>query len=115
MRCDCDRGQALVETLWLVPVAAAVIAAVAMVGIWIYAGSEADAAAEAAAIALIQGSDPAAAARASVPGWGKGSDSLRVTARGGRVLVSLTPNGLAGGLAPLLAAESVLRVVPSNG
>ena len=104
----CDRGQALVETLWLVPIAAAVIAAVSMAGIWIYTGSEADAAAEAAAIALIQGGDPIAAAKASVPGWGKGSHSLRVTSQGGRIVVSLTPTGLAGRLAPLLAADSVI-------
>ena len=104
----CDSGQALVETLWLVPIAAAVIAAVSMIGISIYTGSEADAAAEAAAIALIQGGDQAAAAKASVPGGGKGAESLRVTAQAGRVVVSLTPNGLAGELAPLLAANSVL-------
>jgi hypothetical protein len=106
----CDRGQALLETLWLVPVAAAVIAAVSMIGIWIYTGSEADAAAEAAAIALIQGADPVVAAKASVPGWAEDPRSLRVTTRDGRVAVSLTPSGLAGGLAPLLAADSVLSI-----
>ena len=57
----------------------------------------ADGAAEAAAIAVVNGRDPGDAARAAAPGWAR--DRVRVREREGRVTVTL-------------AAPAVLRIVP---
>ena len=57
----------------------------------------ADGAAEAAAIALVNGGDPGAAARDAAPGWAR--DRVHVRERSGRVTVTL-------------ATPAVLRAVP---
>jgi hypothetical protein len=57
----------------------------------------ADGAAEAAAIAVVNGRDPQAAARDAAPGWAR--DRVRVRERDGAVKVTL-------------AAPAVLRIVP---
>ena len=54
-----------------------------------YAAVMADHAAEAAALALANDREPAAAARAAVPGWPR--SALRVHAAAGRVAVQLSP------------------------
>lgn len=61
-------------------------------------------AAEAAAVALVQGGDPRDAARRSVPGWAR--DRMRVEIAGSRVLIHLAPPAPSRGLADLLEAEA---------
>ncbi len=101
-----SRGQALVETVWLIPVAAAVIGSVLAVGSWFSARAAADSAAHAAAVAVIEQSDPLQAARRSVPGWGRSSIRLERSER--RVRVSVSVDMLPAPLRPLLSAESTL-------
>lgn len=61
-------------------------------------------AAEAAAVALVQGGDPRDAARRAVPGWA--GDRMRVEIAGSRVLIHLAPPAPSRGLADLLEAEA---------
>ncbi len=61
-------------------------------------------AAEAAAVALVQGGDPRDAARRSVPGWAR--DRMRVEIAGSRVLIHLAPPAPSRGLADVLEAEA---------
>jgi hypothetical protein len=104
-----DRGQASVE------VAGAAVALM-VGGLAVFqllaagrAATVADGAAEAAAIALVNGRDPAAAARAAAPGWPR--ERVHVQARGGRVSVTLdSPAALHGLPAPLhVTASAVVR------
>ena len=67
------------------------------------AGELADHAAEAAAVALLQGADPKAAARDAVPGWSRERMSVRVDGR--RVRVRLRPPSPIPALADLLEAS----------
>jgi len=84
-----DAGQAAVELI-----AAAVLLAIAgLVALQIlaagHAAAVADGAAEAAALALANGRDPARAAAAAAPGWPR--RAVRVERRGGAVRVTLAP------------------------
>ena len=91
------RGQASVELV--VAAVALMIAALAVFQV-LAAGrlaSIADGAAEAAAIAVVNGRDPRDAARAASPGWAR--SRVRVSERKGHVTVTL-------------AAPAVLRIVP---
>ncbi len=101
-RLACASGQASVELVALAPLlVAAVLAAVQLLA----AGAArelADHAAEAGAIALLQGRDPRAASRESVPGWSRGRVHVRVDGR--RVRVRLRPRAFLPGLAGLLQA-----------
>ena len=67
------------------------------------AGELADHAAEAAAVALLQGEDPADAARAAVPGWSRERMSVRVDGR--HVEVRLRPPSPIPALGGVLEAE----------
>jgi hypothetical protein len=69
----------------------------------------ADGAAEAAAIAVVNGRDPEAAARAAAPAWPR--ERVQVRERGGRVSVTLdSPAALRGLPAPLrVTASAVVR------
>ena len=81
------RGQASVELLASTVVL--LLAGVALLQV-LAAGrmsAIADGAAEAAAIATVNGRDPEQAARAAAPGWARGR--LQVRERGGRVAVTL--------------------------
>ena len=82
-----DRGQASVELVGaglLLVVAALAAFQILAAG---QAASVADGAAEAAAIALVNGRDPESAARAAAPGWAR--DEVQVRTRGERVIVTL--------------------------
>jgi hypothetical protein len=68
------------------------------------AGELADHAAEAAAVALLQGADPRAAARDAVPGWSRDRMSVRVDGR--TVRVRLLPASPIPSLAELLEAHA---------
>jgi hypothetical protein len=83
------RGQATIELLALVPALIAVGLGMLQLLAVGYASVLAGNAAEAGALALAGGADPAAGARRALPGW---SDArARVTVSGGRVAVRLRP------------------------
>ena len=84
-----ERGQALIELLGAVPAVLAlglVVMQALAVG---YSSVLAGTAAEAGALALVDGRDARAGAREALPGWSRGRARVRV--RHGRVRVSLRP------------------------
>lgn len=105
-----QNGQAAVELVALLPmvaiVAVAALTALASGGAQELAGH----AAEAGAIAIVQGGRPREAARAAVPRWAR--DRLGVEVRGHRVSVSLRPKLVPPGLAELLVARSEAEAGP---
>ncbi|MEI6447726.1 MAG: hypothetical protein WCO96_07585 [Actinomycetes bacterium] len=101
-----SRGQALVETVWLIPLASALVGAVLSAGVWISIRAAADSAAHAAAVAVIEQSDPLEAARRSVPGWGRGAIRLERSPR--LVRVRVAADMVPGPLRPFLSAESTI-------
>jgi hypothetical protein len=84
-----ESGQASVELVVLAPLLVAVALAAAQLLAAGAAAALADHAAEAGAVALLQGADPAAAARAAVPGWSRGRMEVEVDGR--QVHVRLRP------------------------
>jgi hypothetical protein len=105
-----ERGQAAVELVALLPLLAAValgaLQALAAGAAFELAGH----AAHSGAVALAEGRDGAAAARAAVPGWSRGR--IAVTVRGSRVRVRLTPPALVPGLGSRLAATATADAGP---
>ncbi len=98
------RGQATVEVVALLPLAALIALAI---GQLLAAGSArelASGAAEAGAAALLQGADPAAAARDALPGWSRERADVRVTGR--RVEVRLRPRTVVPVVAAALEASA---------
>jgi hypothetical protein len=97
-----EAGQASVELVAAVPV----LALAALVCLQLLATGQtltlADGAAEAAAIALASGEDPAQAARRALPGWA--DDRVEVESSGGRVTVRVRPRSP---IEPLAAALEV--------
>jgi hypothetical protein len=90
-------GQATVELLALLPLALLVALTIAQ---YLAAGAARETAgnaAEAAAVAILQGADGTAAARAALPGWSRDRAHVRVT--GHRVEVRIRPRAVI----PLLA------------
>jgi Flp pilus assembly protein TadG len=82
-------GQSTVEVVGLLPLLLAVglgVFALLSAGA---AREAAGAAAEAGAVALLQGRDAKSAARAALPGWSR----IRISVAGRRVTVSVTPSG----------------------
>jgi hypothetical protein len=100
--CRGEAGQATVELVVLAPLVVAIALAAAQLLAAGAAGSLADHAAEAGALALLQGDDPAAAARAAVPGWSR--RRMTVTVSGRRVRVRLRPRSPVAALGDLLVA-----------
>ena len=96
-----EAGQASVEVAVLAPLLVVVVLAAAQLLAAGAAAALADHAAEAGAVALLQGTDPAAAARAAVPGWSRGRIAIAVEGR--RVRVRLRP------LAPISALGGLLE------
>lgn len=97
-----ETGQASVELAVLAPLLVLVALAAAHLLAAGAAAVLADHAAEAGAIALLQGTDPAAAARAAVPGWSRGRIAVQV--KGRRVRVRLRPRAAIPALGGLLEA-----------
>jgi len=98
------RGQASVELVVLTPLLASVVLAVAQL---LAAGAASELAAhasQAGAVALLQGEDPQAAARAAVPRWSR--DRMDITVRGRTVRVRLRPPSPIPGMGDLLVASS---------
>jgi hypothetical protein len=103
------RGQATVELLGILPLALLIALAIAQV---LAAGSArelAGNAAEAGAAALLQGADPAAAARTALPGWSRDRATVQITGR--RVEVRLRPRTVI----PLLANRLEARATADAG
>jgi hypothetical protein len=107
------RGQASVELL----AGALVVVLAGFIGLQVlgagYAAVMADHAAEAAALASVNGRSPEEAARAAVPGWPDGA--MEVHHRGDQLLVTLrTPSPLRM-LRRSLSFESSVRLPPGRG
>jgi hypothetical protein len=82
-------GQATVELVALLPLAALIALAIGQLLAAGAARELAGNAAEAGAAAILQGADPTAAARDALPGWSRSHAHVRVS--GGRVRVTLRP------------------------
>lgn len=111
-RCGGERGQAAVELVALLPVFAAVALAILQALAAGAAAELADHAAQTGAVAVAQGRDGVAAARAGVPGWARGRIDVRVS--GTRVRVRLEPPALLPGLGDRLAATAVADAGPAS-
>lgn len=96
-------GQSSVELVILAPLLVAIVLAAAQLLAAGAAGELADHAAEAAAVTLLQGGDPAAAARDAVPGWSRKRMTVRVDGR--HVRVRMRPPSPFPGLGGLLEAS----------
>lgn len=100
-----EEGQAAVELVVLAPLLLAIVLAAAQLLAAGAAAELADHAAEAGAIALLQGEDPKAAAREAVPRWSRKRMVVRISGR--NVRVRLRPPSPIPGLGDLL--ESTRR------
>ncbi len=105
-----EAGQASIELVASAPMLLALVLALAQLLAAGAAQELADHAAEAGAIALLQGSDPVAAARDGVPGWSRGRVDVRVQGR--RVEVRLRPRSFLPKLAEVLEATSEAHAGP---
>jgi hypothetical protein len=105
-------GQASIELVALAPLMIVIVVAIAQLLAAGAAHELADHAAEAGAIALLQGADPAAAARDAVPGWSHGR--LDVSVDGRRVRVRLRPRALLPALAEMLEATGAADAGPTS-
>ncbi len=104
MRPASERGQASLELLGLVPLLLAVALAAAQLLAVGYSSVLAGNAAEAGALALAGGGDPAASARRALPGWSR--TRARVSVSGGLVQVKLRPPTLLRALADRLEVSA---------
>jgi hypothetical protein len=105
-------GQATVEVLALLPLAALIALAIGQLFAAGAAGELAGNAAEAGAAAILQGADPTAAARAALPGWSRERATVRVDGR--RVEVRLRPRVVAPILADRLQTTATADAGPSS-
>jgi hypothetical protein len=105
-------GQASIELIAMLPLCAVVALAAGELLASGLARSAADGAAQAGAMAILQGGDPTRAARAASPGWARERLSVRVTGR--RVRVRVTPPGVVPGTARLLAASADADAGPAS-
>lgn len=105
-------GQAAVEVVALLPLLALLALAVGQLLAAGAASALAGHAAEAGAVAIIEGSDPVEAARSALPGWSRSRVLVDVSGR--RVSVRVRPRVLVPGLASLLAATSAADAGPGR-
>ena len=98
-----EGGQASVELVMLAPLVVLVVLAAAQLLAAGAARELAGHAAEAGAVAWLQGEDPRAAARHAVPGWSRERMTVRVDGR--KVRVRLRPASPISSLAELLEAR----------
>ena len=104
-------GQASIELVALVPLLLLVVLGAAQL-LAAGAGRElADHAAEAGAVAVLQGGDAAAAARTAVPGWSSGRLDVAVQRR--HVRVRLRPRAFLPALAELLESSGEADAGPA--
>jgi hypothetical protein len=107
-----EGGQASVELLGMVPLCVVVVLGAGELLAAGVARTSAGGAAQAAAMAIVQGGDPERAARAAAPGWA--TARVRVHVAGRRVRVRITPAGLLPGTGSLLASESEADAGPAS-
>ena len=113
MRCARTRsasGQASVELVALLPLAALIALAIGQLLAAGAARELAGNAAEAGAVAVLQGGDPAAAARAALPGWSRERATVHVAGR--RVDVRVRPRVVVPVLADRLAGSAAADAGP---
>lgn len=99
------RGQSTIEIVGILPILLAVVLAAAQLLAAGLAHEAADHAAEAGALAILQGGDPADAAREAVPGWAR--DRVAVDVSGRRVSVAVEPRSPFPGLSDRLTAHAI--------
>jgi hypothetical protein len=104
------RGQASIELVALLPVGALVALAIGQLLAAGAARELAGNAAEAGAAALLQGGDPAAAARGALPGWSRERTTVHVAGR--RVEVHVRPRTVVPVLAGRLEASAAADAGP---
>jgi hypothetical protein len=102
-----ESGQSTVELVAMLPLLLVVVLAATQLLVSGAASSYAGHAAEAGAVALLEGGDPVAAARDAVPGWSRSYMAVRVS--GGVVRVSVEPAALVPPLAAALTAHAEAR------
>jgi len=107
-----ERGQAAVELVALLPLVVAVALALLQALAAGVAGEMAGHAAHVGAVAIAEGRDGAAAARAALPSWAR--SRLRVDVRGENVRVEVTPPTLLPGIARQLAADASADAGPRS-
>lgn len=107
-----ERGQATVELVALLPLALIVALVLAQALAAGRARELAGHAAEAAAVALVEGADPQAAARDALPGAAR--EKLRIRVRGREVTVRLQPPTLMPFLAGRLTARASADAGPAS-
>jgi hypothetical protein len=105
-------GQATVELVALLPLAALIALAIGQLLAAGAAGELAGNAAEAGAAAILQGADPTVAARDALPGWSRDQADVRVDGR--RVEVRLRPRVVAPILADRFEATATADAGPSS-
>ena len=105
-----ERGQSTVELVGMLPLVAALALGTGQLLAAGVAHELADHAAEAGAVAVLQGGDPEQAARAALPGWSHARVAVTVT--GGRVRVRVTPAALVPGGADALASSAEAQAAP---
>jgi hypothetical protein len=105
-------GQASIELLGMVPLCVVVALGAGELLAAGVARTSAAGAAQAAAMAIVQGGDAERAARAAAPGWATSRLSVHVAGR--RVRVRITPPGLLPGTGALLASESAADAGPAS-
>jgi len=93
-------GQAAIEVVALLPLVALVTLAIGQLLAAGAASALAGHAAEAGAVAVLEGGDPVAAARRALPGWSR--SHVHVVVSGRRVSVRVRPPALVPGVASLL-------------
>jgi hypothetical protein len=105
-------GQASVELVAILPLALLVALAIAQLLAAGAARELAGNAAEAGAVSLLQGTDPAAAARAALPGWSSERATVRVSGR--RIEIRIRPRTVIPLLADRLATVAVADAGPAR-
>jgi hypothetical protein len=104
-------GQATIELIGVLPLCIAVALGAGQLLAAGAAHELAGTAAQAGAMAMLQGGDPARSARAALPGWSRSRLVVRVSGR--TVRVRLRPVTLVPGLAGALAAEAKADAGPT--
>jgi hypothetical protein len=107
-----ERGQAAVEVVAMLPLLFLATLAVCQVLVAGLAREAAHHAAQAGAMAMLQGGDAAKQARAAAPDWSR--HRLSVTVSGRSVRVRVAPPALVPGLGSLLASSSSASAGPAR-